>query len=367
MRPFHVSLKFSALLLVAAVLSLPLGCTKKSRPENAQGASSPKSETARTVHLAIWSNYISQELLTEFERRTGIHVVVSQYSSNEELLAKLQAGASGYDVAVPSDYMIYVMAKLGLLRPLNLSLLTQSKNLDPRWMGKSFDLKNTYSLPYDWGTTGIAINKTLFPGKIAGWKDLFRKNLDPSFKFSLLDDAREVIGAALKSMGYSLNSKNLDELEKAKALLLEVKSHVKAFTSEPLMPLTSGESAISHVFMSDALQARRTTGGKIQYVLPEEGSTLYIDGLVIPATSVHVSEAHEFINFLLEAKSNLGTVMSVLVAPANLEAFKLLPTDLKNDRSMFPSSDQLRNCEMVEDLGDFLPVIDRIWTEIKAK
>ncbi len=326
-------------------------CTKKSQ--------------VPVVNLAIWSNYVSPALLSEFEKRAGIHVQVANYSSNEELLAKLQAGASGYDVAVPSDYMVFAMSKLGLLHELDYSRLLNAKLLDPRFLKKKFDPTNKYSVPYDWGTTGIAVNRLLYKGEIKSWKDLF-SNPAIAGRFSILDDAREAIGAALKAQGFSLNSTHPNELEKAKELLIQARSRVKSFTSEPLMPLESGETPVAHAYSSDALQARKAAGGKIDYVIPEEGATLWVDNLVIPAGATHLKEAYAFINFLLEGKSNVSTVMSIFVAPANREAFGLLPADFTKNTMLFPSDSVLAHCEMIQDLGDALSLWDRIWTEVKA-
>jgi spermidine/putrescine transport system substrate-binding protein len=354
------------LVLAGSVLS---GCTKKAEVPGSNAGSSTAAEapaSARIVNLAVWSNYVSPELLAEFEKKTGIKVQVSNYSSNEELLAKLQAGASGYDVAVPSDYMVFAMTQLGLIRELDYSLLPNSKSLNPKFLKKPYDATNKYSVPYDWGTTGIAVNRTLYKGEIKGWKNIF-ENTDLTGKFSLLDDVRETLGAALKALGYSLNSKNPDELQKAKALLIKNRGKIKAFTSEPMMPLVNGETAVAHAYLSDALQARRNSGGKIDYVIPEEGCTLWIDNLVIPTGVQHLKEAHAFINFLLEAKSNVSTVMSVFVAPANQDAFALLPKEFQANKMLFPSEKALAKCEMIQDLGETLAVWDRIWTEVKAQ
>jgi spermidine/putrescine transport system substrate-binding protein len=342
-----------------------LGCTKKAETP-APGATDGAAGAGRTVNLAIWSNYVSAELLEEFKKKTGIQVQISNYSSNEELLAKLQAGASGYDVAVPSDYMVFAMIKLGLIRELDFKQLPNSKSLDPKYLKKAYDPDNKFSVPYDWGTTGIAVNRTLYKGEVKGWKNLFN-NPDLVGKVTMLDDARETIGAALKAQGFSLNTKNPSELAKAKELLIKSRARIKAYTSEPMMPLVNGETAVAHAYMSDALQARKQTGGKIEYIVPEEGGTLWIDSLVIPTGAQHVSEAHAFINFLLEAKSNVSTVTSIFVAPANKDAFALLPKEFQTNPILFPPDSVLAKCEMLQDLGESLKDWDRIWTEVKAQ
>ncbi len=320
----------------------------------------------KTVNLAIWSNYVAPETLELFKKETGITVAVTNYSSNEELLAKLQAGATGYDVAVPSDYMVFAMAKLGLLTELDPAKIPNAKSLDPRYLKREYDATNRYSLPYDWGTTGIAVNRELYKGPIKGWKDLLTRP-ELAGKFSLLDDPRETIGAAMKALGFSLNSSNPAELAKAKALLLAAKKRVKAFTSETLAGLTSGEFAVSHAYSSDALQARRATKGKVEFVIPEEGGTVWIDNLVIPKGAKNVEEAHRLVNFLLNPEITLKTVTAILVAPANQEAAKLLSADLKADAMLFPSEKTLSRSELLKDLGEGSSLYDRLWTEIKAE
>lgn len=345
-------------ILAIALAAANSSCTKKPSDSAPAGA-------AKVVNLAIWSNYVSPELLAEFEKQTGIKVQVSNYSSNEELLAKLQAGASGYDVAVPSDYMVFAMAQLGLLHELEMAKLPNSKNLDPKLLKKNYDPANKFSVPYDWGTTGIAINTGAYAGKIKGWKDLFNQP-ELKGKYTLLDDVRETMGAALKSLGYSLNTKNPEEINQAKELLLKIRAHVKGFTSEPMMPLVNSETTVAHAYQSDTLQARKQTGGRVMYVMPEEGGTLWVDNLVIPKGAQHVQEAHQFINFLLEAKSNVSTVLSIWVAPAVKDVFGLLPKEVQTDKVLFPSDKDLAKFEMMEDLGEALQLYDRAWTEIKA-
>jgi spermidine/putrescine transport system substrate-binding protein len=162
------------LLLVGALLS---GCTSKksenSTSELAAGSSATTSPSGKVVNLAIWSNYINKEFVEEFEKQSGIHVVISNYSSNEELLGKLQAGATGYDVAVPSDYMVFVMAKLGLLTELNLSKISHFAEIESNARGAEYDPKNQYSVPYGRGLTGIAYNKEVVKDPVKSCKDLF--------------------------------------------------------------------------------------------------------------------------------------------------------------------------------------------------
>ncbi|MDB5038182.1 MAG: potD [Bacteriovoracaceae bacterium] len=349
----------SALIVISSLLSL--GCKQKST-----GSSTPEAaQSSKVVNLSIWTNFITPELLSEFEKRTGIKVQVSNYSSNEELLAKIQAGAEGYDVAVPSDYMVVAMNQLGLLLPLDLQKISNYKDLDPRVLKKYYDPSNKVSVPFSWGTTGIAVNHKLTKAAILGWKDLFETK-EIAGKFTLLDDVRETLGAALKMQGFSLNTKNPAELEKAKAVLLEAKKRAKGFTSEPLAGLVNGEMVVAHAYSVDALMASQKTQGAVQYVLPVEGCTFWVDNLVIPKGAKNIDAAHQLIDFLLEPKTGAERAKTLFSAPSNKKSFALLSKELQENAGLFPDEKKLAKCEMLEDLGESLVLWDRIWTEVKA-
>jgi spermidine/putrescine transport system substrate-binding protein len=339
-----------------AVTVLCAGCTSKSgAPAAAQ----------KTVHIAIWSGYLTPEVQQDFEKKTGIKAVVSNYSSNEELLAKIQAGASGYDVVVPSDYMVGVMAKQKLLRELDRSKLPHAAKLDPKLLARAYDPENKYSVPFDWGTTGIAVNPSLYKGTITSWKDLLTRP-DLAGKFTLLDDVRETLGAALRALGYSINTHKPDEIQAAKALLMQARKRVKAFSSEIVPSLTSGETPVAQAYGTDALRARKASGGKVDYVFPKEGCTLWIDNFSIPAAAAHPDEAHAFIDFMLNPGSSVQAVQEIFIAPSNLETRALLPEDFRKNLMLFPGPETMAKCEMIEDMGDDLKLWDRAWTEVKA-
>ena len=346
-------------LVACFIFGSVLGCT--SQPSGSQ----KKQAHERVVSVASWSNYLSAELLKSFEERTGIQVQVSHFSSNEELLAKLQTGASEYDVIMPSDYMVFTMAKLGLLHALDQSQIVNFNQVDAKYLKKEFDPENKFSIPYDWGTTGIGINRKVFKGKIKSWKDLLEKP-ELAGKFSLLDDSREAMGAALKSLGYSLNTMDPKQVNQAKELLFKVRTRIKAFSSEPRMALETGEVPVVQIYMTDALQAREQKGDFIDYVIPEEGTSIWMDNLAIPARAKHVKEAHEFVNFLLEPSSSLAVVKKFWVAPTHRAVFDLLPKHMQTSVMLFPSASIIGRSEMVKDLGEATALWDRAWTEIKV-
>jgi spermidine/putrescine transport system substrate-binding protein len=362
---FHLNSWFLACF---ASLVFVMGCTATKPTEPAaEAAKTAGTEPVKkgNVTLAIWPAYITPEMIQEFETTTGYSLTVSNFSSNEELLGKLQAGASGYDVIVPSDYMVLVMQKLELIQKLDRSKIENLSQVDPRFVGKSYDPNLEYSAPYGWGTTGIAYNSEVFPKGIKGWKDLLN-NPKAKGKFSLLDDSRETIAAALKANGLSLNSSKPEDLAKAKALLIQARSQIKAFHSEPYQLLVQGEVVAAHAYSSDALRASAKTKGKIKYTLPEEGGTYWVDALAIPKGATNIEGAHELINFLLSSKINTQKSINVFTAPVLKDAANLLPVALKNDSTFIPTEAALKNFEMLEDLGDQTALWDRVWTEIKA-
>ncbi len=361
------SLAISALVALQALIGG--GCSKNNvsqTPNTSSSQSDQGSGHAKVVHLAAWSSYVNLDILKKFEAETGTKVEISNYSSNEELLAKLQAGATGFDVAIPSDYMVYAMSKLGLLEELNAELVPHRRNLSSDVTGRSYDPEGKFSVPYTWGTTGIAIRTDRFKGKISGYKDLF-ENKELSGHFSLLDDAREGLGAGLKRHGLSLNSRSGDDIARAKSAILSVRKGIKAFSSESLNLLVNGEVAAAQAYSCDAYQAKKKSGGKIDFIIPVEGCTLWVDNLVIPKGARDIATAHRLINFLIGAENSRLTASTIMTAPANRDAIPLLAQAfLKEYPNLLPAPPALKKCEMMEDLGDAIALYDRAWTEVKV-
>lgn len=355
---------FRRSLLWIFLFGLNFSACKNSNNSGGNSANEAKS-ASKVVNLAIWTNSIAPEILEKFEKSTGIMVRVSNYSSNEELLAKLQAGADGYDIAVPSDYMVLVMKNLGLIQSIDGSRISQLSDLNPKVLKQYYDPKNEFSLPFGWGTTGIAVNKKMVKSEIRGWKDLFETK-ELAGKYTLLDDVRETLGAALRSQSLSLNTKDKADLEKGKKILVDAKSHVKGFTSETLAGLVNREMAVAQAYSCDALLASSQTKGDVQYVIPVEGCTLWIDNLVMPKGAKNIEAAYQLMNFLLSPEVAASRTRLLFSAPANLKSLSLLSEDLRNNKGLFPDDKVLAKCEMVQDLGESMALWERIWTEVKA-
>ena len=248
-----------------------------------------------------WANYVGDEIRAGFENEFGVRVIVDVFASNEDLLAKLMSGASGYDVIMPSDYMVAIMIKEKLLAALDLSTIPNYQNISARFLGRDFDPENRYSIPYTWGTAGIGYDSSVVNPPPDSLSILWDKRY--SGKFSMLDDQRETIGVALKLLGHSVNSTDLNALKAAKAKLIEQKPLVKQYKNEADEILGSGDVVMAHCWSGDAFRAAARRPN-IKYVIPKEGATQFIDTVCIPASAPHKAIAAQFINYLLRPEIN---------------------------------------------------------------
>jgi len=344
---------FSFICIVLISFCFQISCT------------SQKAKEQKQLNLFIWGGYFVPASVQQFEKQTGIKVNISEYNSNEELLTKLQAGASGYDIIIPSDYMVKIMIKTELLQKLDPNQLSQFSKLDPQLLNQSYDPKNEYSIPYAWSTTGIARNTSQYPEKVTSWKQVWgNKNLQN--RFTMLDDPREVISAVLKTQNQSVNTMDSKALNEVKKQLKTIKPHIRALTSDPKPYLINGDFLVSQMFSSDALNGKYVKKGPIEYVIPEDGCTMAIDNFAIPKTAKNLKEAYEFINFNLQKEVNVEFVKIKFGGPVVMGVKELLPTEIQNDEALFPNKKVLSRCEMIQDLGEKTSEIDQIWTEFKV-
>ena len=317
-----------------------------------------------TLNLYIWSNYIAPETLKRFEARHGVRVNVDLYDSNEALLAKLQAGNAGYDVVCPSDYSVQVLIAQGLLRPLDHSALPHFANVDPAFLDRPYDPGNRHSVPYFWGTTGIAYDVRRVKEPIDSWGALW----DPRYagRILMLDDARESIGAALKRRGLSLNSQDRAELEQAKADLAQQKPLVRAYSSTNFDDvLLSGDVWLAQGW-SGQFAKIMSENPNIAYVVPKEGATLFIDNLAVPRDARSPALAHAFIDFTLEAEIAAEICRTMHYSSPNKAALALLPPEIRTNPAIFPPPDVIERLELIRDMGEATVLYDRLWTEVKT-
>ena len=317
------------------------------------------------LNIFIWSNYLPDSVIAEFEGRFDAKLNVELYDSNEALLAKLQSGGASYDIVVPSDYMVTVLQAQGLLSELNRDLISNISNLDPRFTGLAYDPVNEYSVAYMWGTSGIAYRKDKVTGPIDSWAALW----DGRYKdrVSMLDDVRETLGAALKLRGNSLNSTDPTELEEAARLLSEQKPLVKAYDSGGFdQLLLSGDVWIAQSYSGQIAKAMAENPA-IGYVIPKEGCTIFVDNLCVPRSSQRKELAQAFINFVLETRTAAEIANGTGYSSPSLTARALIRPDLLANEASYPPREALDRCEFIKELGPAIGLYDRLWTEVKSK
>jgi len=318
----------------------------------------------RVLNLYIWSNYIAPETVRKFEERMGVRVNVDLYDTNEAMLAKIQAGNVGYDLLCPSNYPIETLRKQDLLLPLDHSALPHLTNLDPRFLDLEYDRGNRYSIPYFWGSCGIAYSRKRVP-KVESWGVLW----DGQYKgrVLMLDDPREAIGAALKWKGRSLNAADPDSLALATRLLLEQKPLVRTYNSSNFEDvLLSGDVWVAQGWNGQFARAIEQDPD-LDYVIPREGGSLFIDSLVIPRSAPHPELAHAFMDFVMEAEIAAEICSTMQYSTPNRAAVKLLPEALRRNRAVFPSEQEVARLELIHDIGEATLDFDRAWTEVKTR
>lgn len=324
------------------------------------------SSTSQSNKLVIynWGDYIAPDLITKFTDETGIEVQYETFDSNESMYTKIKQGGTTYDIAVPSDYMIDKMRKENLLIKLDKSKITGLENIGDEFLGLSFDENNDYSIPYFWGTLGIVYNDTMVENAPEHWSDLW--NSEYANDIMLVDGAREVMGIGLGTLGYSLNTKSLSELNAASQKLDDLTPNIKAIVGDEMKGyMINGDAAIGVTFSGEASEML-DSNEHLHYVVPSEGSNLWFDNLVIPKTAKHVDEAYAFINFMLRPENAAQNAEYIGYSTPNDAAKELLPDDVKNDQAFYPSEDTIENLEVYDNLRQkWLGIYNDLYLQFK--
>ena len=323
--------------------------------------------SADQLYIYTWAGYTDNALLNRFAEKTGIRVVADVFSSNEEMLARLQAGgARAYSIIYPSDYMVVQMTELGLLTPLDHSNLGGLDRLKKQFQNPVYDPGNRYSVPLSWGTTGLIYNTEQLKEAPEDWNYLWEHKQELARRMTLASDVREVMGAALRMLGYSLNSTNQEQVKQAYEKLVELKPAIASFTTDAWRPqMLTGDLKVAMCYSSDANEVI-SDNDKLKYVVPKSGSSLWTDTLVIPKGAPNPEAAYKWINFLLQADVAASLVDRLSFSTPSEDAFSLLTPELRENELLFPPEDILKNCEGVAPVGKFMEVYDRYWTKLTS-
>lgn len=322
------------------------------------------------VYVYNWGEYIDPETLDMFEKETGIQVIYDEFDTNETMYPKVEAGASNYDVVCPSDYMIQKMIDNDLLQELNWDNIPNAKaNIGAQYYEQSeaFDPGNRYAVPYCWGTVGILYNKTMVDEPVTSWSILW----DEKYADSILmqDSVRDLFMVGLKSLGYSMNSTDEKELNEAKDLLIQQKPLVQAYVIDQVRDKMIGnEAALGVIYSGEAIFTQRENPD-LEYVIPKEGTNVWIDSWVIPKNAENVENAEKFIDFMCRGDVALLNFDYITYSTPNTAAQALIEDDdIRNSKIAFPDLSQYDGLETFSYLGDDADALyNDLWKEIKSK
>ncbi len=315
------------------------------------------------LNLYNWGDYINPAVLERFTDETGIEVTLDTYGSNEEMLAKIQAGATGYDIVFPSVHMHDIMFQLGLLAETDIGSHPDFDNIDPQFVRAQTDPDAEYCLPYAWGNVGIVYNKAL-AGDISGWSDFFALGEDGK-KIILLDDLRETIGIGHIMNGTSVNSTDETEVEAAAQYVIDHVDGVSAFSYDSIPLVQSGDVAAAHWYVGANIfvqEAPDTLG----YIIPEEGATMYQEDMCVLESAPNKENAIRFLEFYLQPEIAALNVEQQLNGTPNVPALDLIPGRIADNPTIYPPQDMIDKLQIFTDLGRDLQLYNREWTRIKT-
>lgn len=331
------------------------------------GVSGCQNQTQKVITFFNYGENIDQQTLDDFKSQTGIEVNVETFDDMETMYLKLTKSSAAYDVVLVSDLLMPRMIESGYLMALDQSKIPNLAQMDPLYLDLTMDPSNTYSVPYMFGTVGLVYDKSKVGASIDSWSVLF----DEKYKqrVFMFDTYRDTLGAALKSLGYSLNTENRQEIESAKKLLIEQKQRIQPIygvdNGTELLP--AGETDINMIWSGEGLNLQEENPN-LTYVIPKEGANFWIDSLCISSKSQHADWAHQFINFVSDKESALRIADEIGYTTPNKEARALQPESVRNNTNAYMTEAMMANCEIYIDLKpEVKEVYYRAWTEIKGQ
>ena len=361
LRPFAA---FSIAPLLLWLIASLAGCGERPPATDAADAA------AKELNVYMWSEYIDPAIVADFEKSSGMKVRIDVYEDTETMLAKmqLQEGDRLYDVVIASDHAVPVLSSLGLVRPLDRSLIPNASNVDARFAAPAYDPRGEFSLPYQWGTVGLVFNKAKLGDRPLSWNLVLGD--DPAPSFVLIDSMRDMMGVALKHLGHSVNATEASQLEAAGGLIAAAKSRAQCVGFEGGVggksKVAAGLAACAVAYSGDALKAV-AEDPSLAYGVPAEGSIIWVDAMTVTRRSRNPEGAHAFINAILDPATGGKLSAFTLYATPNARAKALLPEATTSDRAIYPDETTMSRLEYIADVGEATTRYDATWTSVKAR
>lgn len=324
-------------------------------------------QAKETLNVYAWGGYLPEASLAAFEAQEDVVVNYTTFENNESMYTKLKLlKGTGYDVVFASAYFIDKMGREGLLAELDHNAIPNMKDANPSLLGQAHDPKNMYSLPYIFGVTGLAYNSEVYPEGLVSWRDLW--NEEYQGQIMLIDDIRDVFGMALRLNGYSINTTNPNEIAQAYESLAALQPSVLLYNSDaPHVPYVSGEAMVGMQWNGNAYQGQQEMP-ELRFVYPQEGAVFWMDNFTIPSGSEHKDLAHKFINFMYEPKNQAAIVETLGYASASVKGRELLSEELRNNTTIFPSDEDIKRGEFINDVGpEALAIYEKYWQRLRTE
>lgn len=357
-------------VLTGGLASNLTGCQKASETTASTAASAPTaSQGSKVVNVYNWTEYISDQVLKDFTAETGIDVIYSTFDSNEAMYAKLKLmnGSGEYDVAFPGTDFVDKMRKEGMLEPLDHAKLTNFGHLGKTFINAAFDPKNKFSIPYLWGSSGIAVNtRRIAKASLSSWNDLWQPQYEG--RVMLMNDIRDVFTMSLLTLGYDGSTKNPEAIKQAYEKLTKLMPNVRTFNSDaPRMPFMEGETYLGLAWNGEVIMAQDQGMPELDFVYPKEGAIMWMDNMVIPKNAKNNDNAHKFIDFILRPKYAAMISEEIGYGSPNEAAKKEMPPELANNPIVYPPADLLKHAMFREDVGDeIMALYQQYWDRLKV-
>lgn len=355
---------------LSLLLAFFLACCSDGKKYTGPGGG-PAPAGGGTLNVLIFSEYIDPDIVAAFEKARGCKVKLAAYENSQEMEAKLLhgGGASQFDIVVATNHTVDLLIRQGLLQPLDAAKIPNFKNLDDRFVPMGVVDGKTYGAAYQWGTVGLIYNKEKLANFEPSWAMIFDETKQPA-RFVLSDDMRDQMSAALRHLGFSINSKDPQQVKKAGELVLAAKAKAKGLVGgvEGKNEVAAGNLDLAVTWNGDALRAvGEDKDGKLAFVVPREGSVLWADLMLIPSKAPNVELAHKFIDHILDAKVGAQLSNFNKYATPNKASLPFIEeADLKNPQ-LYPSKEIMDKVEYLVDLGEARKLYDEVWAKVKAK